>query len=306
MHIKDLDLNLLRLFDEVYRCGSVSAAAERLDITQPAASQGLARLRVLLKDPLFTRAARGVRPTARATALAESIHGALATLTQALEATDSFDPATSRRLFRLHMSDVGEGRFLPVLMTALNRTAPAVRIATQPLPHEQIVPALDSGAVDFAFGFLPGVKTLRRRELLEDRYVVLLRKRHPMLARLGQARTRAATHKLLRQLDFMAVISHADTVGILQHQGLEDRLRLTTQHFMALPSIVRATDLCAIVPRDLAREFVESAQCALFDPDFERSDFPVALHWSPRFENDPAHLWFREFVGRLFRPPVAR
>lgn len=306
MHINDLDLNLLRLFDEVFRSGSVSRAAERLGITQPAASQGLARLRLLLKDPLFMRAPGGVRPTARAAALAGAVQGALGVLAQALEDTDSFDAATSRRQFRLHMSDVGEARFLPALMTALNRHAPGVRIATQPLPHPQILPALDSGAIDFAFGFLPGVKTLRRRELLEDRYVVLLRKRHPMLRALTQARTRNAILKLLKQLDFMAVISHADTVAILQHEGLEDRLRLTTQHFMALPSIVRATDLCAIIPRDLAHEFVESGGCALFDPDFERSDFPVALHWSPRFEHDPAHRWFREFVVKLFRPGAPR
>ena len=87
MHINQLDLNLLRLFDEVYRAGNVSRAAERLGLTQPAASQGLTRLRLRLKDPLFVRAPGGVKPTPRAMALADAVQGALAVLSQALSDT---------------------------------------------------------------------------------------------------------------------------------------------------------------------------------------------------------------------------
>ena len=100
MHLKDVDLNLLRLFDAVYRSGSVSRAAEELDLTQPAASQGLTRLRGLLHDPLFVRGGGGVAPTPKAQRLAGAVHDALALLTEALNESAEFDPLASRKLFR--------------------------------------------------------------------------------------------------------------------------------------------------------------------------------------------------------------
>ena len=107
MQLKDIDLNLLRLFDAVHRTRNVSRAADSLDLTQPAASQGLTRLRALLHDPLFVRAPGGVQPTPKAARLAEPVRQALALLEQALGDTAAFDPATSRRTFRIHMSDIG-------------------------------------------------------------------------------------------------------------------------------------------------------------------------------------------------------
>lgn len=300
MHINKLDLNLLRLFDEVYRAGNVSRAAERLGLTQPAASQGLTRLRLLLKDPLFTRAPGGVRPTPRAVALADAVQGALTTLEQAVSDSAGFEPRTSRRLFRLHMSDIGEGRFLPELMSELHRSAPGVRLDTRPVAHLQVPEALDSGAIDFAFGFLPDVKTTQSRELLQDRYVVLLREGHPMRSHLQGLRSRTALQRALRQLDFVAVRSHADTLRILQKEGLEDRLRLTTQHFMVLPAIVRATDLVGVMPRNIAQSFTREGGCVIIDPDFAGSAFTVSLHWSRRFEADPGNRWFRDRVFALF------
>ena len=138
MHIKDIDLNLLRLFDAVYRMRNVSRAAELLDLTQPAASQGLTRLRTLLQDPLFMRSAGGVQPTPKAQRLAEPVRQALATLEQALGEVAGFDPAHSTRTFHIHMSDIGESRFLPELMVRLRESAPGVRVETRPLPREQV------------------------------------------------------------------------------------------------------------------------------------------------------------------------
>lgn len=301
MHINGIDLNLLRLFDEVYRAGSVSRAAEHLGLTQPAASQGLTRLRLQLKDPLFVRAPGGVRPTPRAQALAEQVQGALAQLTQALADSAGFDPRRSRRVFRLHMSDIGEGRFLPELMADLRRLAPGVRLATQPLAHEQIADALDRGTVDFAFGHLPRVLGTQRVALVRDQYIVLLRADHPRLPTLAALRP-AALLKALHQLEFVAVRSHADTLRLLQQAGLQERLRLTTEHFLVLPAIVRATDLCAVMPRNIAHGFATDSGCAVVEPPFADRDFTVFLHWSRRFESDPASRWFRERATALFSP----
>lgn len=296
MHIKDIDLNLLRLFDAVYRTRNVSRAAELLDLTQPAASQGLSRLRTLLQDPLFMRSAGGVQPTPKAQRLAEPVRLALATLEQALGEVAGFDPAHSSRTFQIHMSDIGESRFLPELMAALRERAPGLRVQTRPVPRDQIVEALDAGRIDFAFGFLPTVKDTQHMRLLEDRYVVLLREGHPFTRK---RRSGAALLQALRELEFVTVRSHADTLRIVQQMQLEDRLRLVTEHFLVLPSIVRATDLAAVMPRNIARGFEDGY--AIVEPAFPERDFVVSLHWSRRFEADPANRWLRGVIEELFR-----
>ena len=296
MHIKDLDLNLLRLFDAVYRTRNVSRAADLLDLTQPAASQGLSRLRTLLQDPLFMRKAGGVQPTPKAQRLADPVRQALATLEQALGETAGFEPARSSRIFQIHMSDIGESRFLPELMVALRERAPGVRVQTLPVPRAQVMEALDAGRIDFAFGFLPMVKETQRLKLLEDRYVVLLREGHPFTRR---RRAGAALLEALRELEFVAVRSHVDTLRIVQQMRLDDRLRLVTEHFLVLPAIVKDTDLAAIMPRNIARGF--GGGYAIVEPAFPNRDFVVSLHWSRRFEADPGNRWLRGVIGELFR-----
>ncbi|MBC7468310.1 MAG: LysR family transcriptional regulator [Ramlibacter sp.] len=299
MQLKDVDLNLLRLFDAVYRQRSVSRAAESLELTQPAASHGLTRLRLLIKDPLFVRAPGGVRPTPRADRLAQAVRSALGTLEEALNESAEFDPQRSSRTFRIHMSDIGEGRFLPDLMVLLREQAPGVRVETMPLPRDDVTEALDSGRIDFAFGFLPTVKETQRSQLLKDRYIVMLRKGHPFtrLRRSGKALLEA-----LGQLEFVAVRTHADTLRILQLLNLEDRLRLTTEHFMVLPAIVKATDLAVVMPRNIAQGFAAEAGYAIVEPPFPLRDFAVSLHWSKRFEADPGNRWLRQAIVGLYRP----
>ncbi|MGH6638329.1 MAG: LysR family transcriptional regulator [Polaromonas sp.] len=298
MHINDIDLNLLRVFDAVYRARSVSRAADMLGLTQPATSQGLTRLRLLVKDALFVRAPGGVAPTPRAERLAVAVQSALAGLEQALNEAEQFNPAQSAKVFRIHMSDIGEARFLPDLMVALRRLAPGVRIETSPLASSEIAQSLDSGRIDFAFGFLPTVKDTQRVQLLKDRYIVLLRAGHPFIKR---RRSGQALLDALRQLEFVAVRTHSDTLRILQLVQLEDRLRLTTEHFMVLPSIVKATDLAVVMPRNIAKIFAATGGYAIIEPPFPLRDFTVSLHWSKRFEADPGSRWMRGAIEDLFR-----
>jgi DNA-binding transcriptional LysR family regulator len=301
MHIKDIDLNLLRLFDAVYRTRNVSRAAESLDLTQPAVSQGLTRLRLLIKDPLFIRASGGVQPSPKADRLADAVRSALATIEQAFNESVLFDPLQSRKTFRLHMSDIGESRFLPMLMTGLREMAPGVRIETSSQSAAAITDALDSGRIDFAVGFLPTVKDTQRIQLIKDRYVVLLREGHPFVSKFNQSpQNDVAVLEDLRQLEFVAVKTHSDTLRILELLQLEDRLRLVTEHFMVLPAIVRATDLGVVMPRNIALGFAIEGGYAIIEPELPLRDFTVSLHWSKRFESDPANQWLRELMVKLF------
>ena len=303
MHINDLDLNLLRVFDAVYTAGSVSRAAERLGLTQPAASQALMRLRLLLGDALFVRAAGGMAPTPRAERLALAVQQALGTLEQALHEASQFDPAASRASFRLHLSDIGEARFLPPLMAALRQQAPGVKLQAAPLAHSDITPALDSGKIDFALGFLPSVVDTQRTPLLTDRYIILVRAGHPVLPAGGGPTVQPVTLSQLRALDFVAVASHAQTFNLLKAMGLMDRLRLTAAHFLALPAIVRETNLAVMMPRHIASGFVKNGGYATLELDLQNlpeRDFTVSLHWSRRFENTASQRWMRQLLVALF------
>ena len=293
MHIDQIDLNLLRLFDAVYQTQNVSRAAERLNLTQPSVSQGLGRLRQVLEDALFERVAGGVKPSPRAHRLAPAIRSALATLEQAFGADERFDPAQAHRTFHLHMSDIGEQRFLPALVAQLRSQAPHVRIETQYVAPDALGDALDTGRINFAFGFLPHLKTTQRQALMDDRYVVLVRRSHPYAPKkrvTGRALTAA-----LAQLDYVAVRTHADTTRILSSLQLGERLRLTVSHFTAISEIVRASDLAAVVPTEIAATFPADEYISI-DPELPMCRFTVSLHWSKRFENESGHRWFQQFV----------
>lgn len=302
MNINDLDLNLLRLFDAVYTQKKVSLAADSLGISQPAASQGLSRLRGMFNDSLFVRATGGVKPTPRAERLATSVRNALDILDHALTDTDTFNPAHSQRVFRIHMmSDMGEDRFLPGLLAEIEHCAPKIKLETVVSDGVDLSQAMDSAQVDFAFGYFPRLHGSRSLRLFDDRYVVLLRKGHPLQA---QAKDHRVPVALLQTVEFVGVETHADTLRMLKLLGMENRLRLVTQHFMTLPAIIRATNLCAVVPRSTARIFNRHHEFALIEPeDLPLRNFTVSLYWSRRFDEDVGVMWFKQLARKLFAQP---
>ncbi|MFA7625315.1 MAG: LysR family transcriptional regulator, partial [Pusillimonas sp.] len=265
MNVDDVDLNLLRLFDAIYTRQKISLAADALGISQPAASQGLARLRIMLGDPLFVRAPGGVRPTPRAERLAVSVRNALEILDQGLADADGFDPAHSQRVFRIQMmSDMGEERYLPRMMQEIEQHAPGVRVETVDLLQTDLSLAFDKAQVDFAFGSLPRLQGCHLQPLFDDRYVVFFRKDHPVLSHQNGS---SPPVSVLQSLEFVAVHTHADTSRILKLLGLEGRLRLVTQNFLSLPFIVSATNLCVLIPGSTARVFNRDGGFGTITPD---------------------------------------
>jgi DNA-binding transcriptional LysR family regulator len=142
---------------------------------------------------------------------------------------------------------------------------------------------------------MPTLKDTRQCELIRDRYVVLLRQGHPLASKQLQG-TRLLN--AMRQLDFVGVRTHADTLRILQVLRMSDRLRLVTDHFTVLPSIVRSTDMAAIMPSVIASTF--EGGYSIIEPVLPMQHFSVSLHWSRRFEDDPGNIWFRTLATRLF------
>jgi len=296
MNIAGTDLNLLVVFQAIHAEGSVSRAAERLGVSQPTVSHALAKLRTLHGDPLFVRRSGGVAPTARADRLAVAVRQALHLLDVAAGEGDRYDPTRSGRTFRLHLTDIGETVFLPRLMAVLARQAPGVRLEASQLDERDLMPALESGRLDLAMGSLPILdgEAVERIVLLHERYVVVMRRGHP----LERAKPLRAA---LARLDYVLVRSHSATARALRSLGLADRVRLSIPHFMVLPRILAETDLAVVMPWRLYEEFRLLGRYTVWRPRVGLPEFDVAVHWSSRHTGDPGHRWLRELIVQLFR-----
>jgi len=290
MNVADVDLNLLRVFDAVLHEGSVTAAAARLGLTQPAVSNALARLRSLLGDPLFVRSASGMEPTPFARGVAEPVRQALALLETALAHGPGFEPATATRTFRFYMSDVGQVEFLPPLVERVQRIAPSVKLEAPAVDIDDISDALSSGALDVAVGFLPGLgPPIARRALFRDPYVCLMRADHP-IERLTKKRFLEATHALVTY----RAGGHRVIEEALERAGAGPRIALRVPHFTVVPMVLERTDLILTLPARVARVYESRGRFKSLPPPIPIPPAEVAVHWHERFDGDPGNRWLRD------------
>ena len=298
MDLREMDLNLLVVFNQLLLDRSVSAAAEKLGMTQPAVSNALKRLRVVLKDELFLRTSRGMEPTPYALHLAEPVIYALNALQTALTTRDSFDPATSTRNFQLAMTDIGEMYFMPPLMGALARAAPHVRVSTVRPNTGNLKEEMESGTVDLALGLLPNLQTgFFQRRLFRHKYVCVFRKGHP-LAKVPM------TLKQFTELDHVGVVAantgHGEVDGLLERAGIQRRMRLVVPHFIAVGHILQSTDLIATLPERFAQRCETPFGLVTSPHPASLPDIAINLFWHAKFNRDPANLWMRQIFVELF------
>ncbi|HZS65566.1 MAG TPA: LysR family transcriptional regulator [Burkholderiales bacterium] len=295
MNVRDVDLNLLRVFDAVLREHGVTPAAAGLGLTQPAVSNALARLRGLFGDPLFVRTPAGMDATPFARELAEPVRQALALIDAALAHGPGFDPASATRAFRFYMSDLGQIEFLPPLIERVQRAAPGVRLEAVALEVDDIADALATGALDLAVGFLPGLgPPVRRRALFRDPYLCLMRAEHPIKA-LTRRKFQEASHALVTYRGGHRVVEEA-----LERAGLARRIALRLPHFTVVPMVLERTDLLCTLPARVARVFEQRGGLKSLAPPVPIPTADVAVHWHERFEADPGNRWLREQVTELF------
>ncbi len=292
MDLKDLDLNLLQVFDAVLREKSVTRAGQRVGLSQPAMSNALARLRKLFGDPLFVRTPGGMNPTPYALRLADPVRQALDLLALTLREQAGFDPATSTRTFRFHMSDIGEVVFLPPMLERLKRDAPGARVEVAQYPVDGIRESLATGKIDIALGFMPELGGgIAQRRLFRDRYVCLARKDHPVIRRtLTTGQFRAVRHALIAS----SGTGHEVVERTLDEQGLGGNIALRVPHFMVVPMILARTDLVCTVPWQLAQAFKAMGNFRVHEMPIAIPSFDVRLLWHVRFEQEPGNRWLRE------------
>lgn len=297
MNAKELDLNLLRVFDAIATHGGVTSAAEALGLSQPALSNALTRLRRAFDDPLFVRTPSGMRPTPRAQVLAPGVRGALAMLESSLSQTPGFDPATAERTYRFSTSDLGETMFLPPVIEALKREAPRVRIETTPVPMARIAAALEAGEIDLAMGSLEGrQRGVRTQALFREPYRLVVNAGHER-ARRRVARSDLASFEYV--VVAPAETAHRKVEVALRRLGLSGRVAVRMPHFMAIPGILERSDLVAIVPQMLADYFCRDGRLVQQAFPAPLGGLQIRMFWHQRFERDPANRWMRELVIRL-------
>jgi DNA-binding transcriptional LysR family regulator len=295
MNVRDVDLNLLRVFDAVLRERGVTPAAAGLGLTQPAVSNALSRLRGLFGDPLFVRTPSGMDATPFARELAEPVRQALALLESALAHGPGFDPPSATRAFRFYMSDLGQIEFLPPLIERVQQHAPGVRLEAVAMEVEDIAAALAAGALDQAVGFLPGLgPPVRRRALFRDPYLCLMRADHPITS-LTRKKFAEASHALVSYRGGHRVIEEA-----LERAGVARKIALRVPHFTVVPMVLERTDLILTLPARVARVFERRGKLKSLPPPVPIPPAEVAVHWHERFEADPGNRWLREQIVELF------
>jgi DNA-binding transcriptional LysR family regulator len=294
----DLDLNLLRVFDAIATEGSVTVAAERIGLSQPAMSNALARLRQLFGDPLFVRTPRGMRPTPFAQQLAQPVRAALRLIQGALQQHAGFEPRTSTNTFRFYMSDIGEMVFLPGLLARVKHEAPGVKIEVVRIPIKDVHTALEAGDIDLAVGFLPGLTTgVRAQPLFREHYVCMLRADHP---HIGATMNRRQFHEAAHVLVSYAGTGHQVIEQTFIAAGLGERIAVRVPHFLVVPMILARTDLLVTVPSRVAAIFAQLGNFKVLKLPLAMPRFEVRLHWHERFQQDPANRWLREAMADLY------
>ncbi|MEH6560864.1 MAG: LysR family transcriptional regulator [Marinobacter sp.] len=294
--MKTQELQLLYIFDAIMSERSVTRAAERLAMTQPAVSNAISRMRLIWNDPLFVRKGRNIEPTSYALSLWDQVGKPMFALTNAVSATQ-FDPVVSKRKFRVAVSDVIVEMIWPQLIELLEREAPGVDLHAVPYTPDGTLSALREAHVDLAVGVLNHHDhSLRSTWLFENGYVLAMREDHSLAGKpITMDQFLAARHLLVS----MSGDAHGFVDNYLDEKGQSRRIAATVNHFSIVPSILRQSDLIAAVPELISQDcgFVDGLW--LGELPFPVDPTSLYLIWHARHDRDPSVIWIREQVGRL-------
>jgi DNA-binding transcriptional LysR family regulator len=297
VHLANIDLNLLVVFDALVAEGHATRAAERIGLTQPAVSHALNRLRALFGDPLFVRSPRGMVPTSLAQDIAPSVRSILEQVEGVLRGGRAFDPAASTRQFVLGLSDYAAFVLLPRLTVRLDQEAPGVSLVVRNTSRSVGLPMLEDGTVELIAGNFPEPPTHMREELLyEEDFICAGRRDHPDLGEpLDLDRYLALRHLQVSMKGNPS--GYVDAV--LAEKGLKRNVAVTVGHFLMAPMLVDASDLVATEPRRLFTPLAGRLPLRLFSPPIDIPLFRVVQTWHARHDVDPGHQWLRRILREI-------
>lgn len=296
--LKNLDLNLLIIFEAIYTSENVSHAAKKLGVSQPTISNSLARLRETLEDPLFIRAGRGVAPTPKAVQMIGPIREALQMIAEGVENDNDFDPKTSKRHFRVAMLDPVEAIIMPQIIHQF-QDYKSTSIEAYGLAGIHLVDGLNDGSLDIVLAnFLSDIEDIQCIALAQPHLVMVARKGHPRInVEFTIENYRELGHvALVRKMRAMSRLEEA-----LQHLNLERHVVYSVTKFWSFPNILANTDLVAILPVVFARYLQQYFPLDIFPMPFEYPEEQVYMTWKNNRTNDPSHQWLRNQIITTFK-----
>ena len=299
MNLHQIDLNLLILFDALYRYRSVSVAANEICLSQSAFSHGLSRLRKRLADELFVRINNVMEPTPLAHELAISIAPALGLIHNSLNNNLAFDPATSDIELTFAATDYTQFSLLPKLIGHIGKTAPNIRITV--FPSEDKIPTekLISGELDFVLGFSHEIEkssTIEQQTWLQDSYCTIARKNHPEL------KAGLSLDKFL-SLSHIRISPWGEKQGIvdrqLAQQGFNRHVALQLPSVMAAPYAVLHSDLILTLPRLVASHVANMLDIDIYSLPISIPEYQLNVYWHKLNASKASHRWFSQVIRQL-------
>ena len=295
MNIRELDLNLLLVFNAIYVERSISRAARKLGMSQPAVSNALRRLRHFTGDTLFYKAGSGVAPTRAAMTLAVPISHALDTVERGLSSVRSFDPATSTRTFRIGVNDVVHTVLVPALIGLTRREAPHIMLEFVLQESDRAADSLKGGEIDI--GLLPHFaisEDLASQKIWTEKFAVIMSRSHPL------ANRERLTKDDLRELNFVATTHVKRLRGfideIFRANGIERKVACAVADTQNLYPLVSVSDIVAVVGVHAAEQYNTDGSLAMFDTPFPLPEIDVHVAWMKEADADEGHKWVRDRV----------
>lgn len=291
--LKNLDLNLLIVFEAIFSSGNISQAAKKLGMSQPTISNALARLRDALEDPLFVRAGRGVQPTPKAVSMIGPIREALQMIEGGVTGDKGFDPTTSSRHFRLVIMDALEPIILPPILRQV-QDHKSVTIENLSFAATAINDSLNDGSLDLVIAnFMAESQDTSCLSLAPARLSVVVRRDHPEVD--GDM-----TLELFKKLGHVALVPQMRSLSrieeALRNLDFKRHVVYSVQKFWSFPHILTTTDLIAIVPTAFAKVVAQTYPIDIYPLPFECPEEQFYLTWKTSRSNDPAHRWLRDQI----------
>jgi len=300
--LRSIDLNLLLVFDVIYRTRNTTRAAETLHLTQPAVSNALKRLRLQFDDVLFVKTATGMEPTPRADGIATLLDEGFASIRLAVQAGQSFDPATASRTFRLYVSDIGQSVFIPPLAAKLRKVAPNIHISTQYLPLDIAQQMMKLGQIDLALGTYTGLHSdFIQQKLFNETYVVLVRKKHPKIGpEMSIDQFFASDHVVYSPTagSYARFESELDAISV--KSGKERNVALRLAHSFGIGRIIASSDLIACVPSRVATALSAADDVRAVTLPVQIAPVDISQFWHERSHRDHGHQWLRSLIYEIF------
>lgn len=318
MNDGELDLQHLQIFDILLAERNLTRCARVLNMTQPALSKTLARLRLYFGDPLFVRVALKMEPTPKALELAKPVRAILDSVRALRSDHAPFDPQVSERRFSFFMIDAAVVQLLPPLLAILRVEAPKVHVQAVPCDVHHLDQWLESGLVDLAIGsFASLTQGIRRHPLWTESYVSLFRKGHPRLnaetlvAPSDEAETPTALERFVAEQHALVSVAgtghgYANAERLLEATLPRGHIVCRVPTFAAAAHIARNSDIVATVPRTLGVALAHDLDLVAVEPPLPLPSMEIALYWHDRFHRDPGSQWLRGVFRRLFLRDAAQ